>query len=477
MSKKSIKKNYAYNLIYQILILILPLITTPYISNVLGSTGVGIYSYTLSIATYFVLFGSLGIAMYGQREIAYLQENDKDRTRVFWEIVIFKCITMTISLLVFFLIYVNGNQYQIYYKILTLEIIANMIDISWFFQGIEEFKKTVTRNLWVKIISVILIFVCIKEPTDLSKYFIIYTISNLVGNLSLWLYIPKYLKRIKIKELKIFNHLRPTVSLFIPQIAMQVYTLLDKTMLGNILGDMSEVGVYEQSQKIVKMPLAVITALGTVISPRIANITANDKNEEVEYYLKKSFNFVWLIGIPMMLGIIATASNLVPWFLGEEFNRAIWVMIAGAPIIMAVGLNNVSGIQYLIPSKKQNIFTKSVVVGAIFNFFANLILIPILKSMGAIIASALAEIIILLIQLYYIKTDIDVKIVYKNSLKYVASGIIMFVLTYGIGYFMQPSIKTTIIQFMTGAFSYFILLIIFRDKIVIETFNKIKNRR
>ena len=170
-SKQSVTKNYIYNLLYQILVLILPLITTPYISRVLGAENIGIYSYTISIATYFVLFGSLGIALYGQREIAYNQKNKKKYSVIFREIVILRIITMSISVLIFYFIFVNGNQYQIYYKILTLEIIGNCIDISWFFQGLEEFKKTVTRNIIIKLISVLCIFIFIKNQNDLYLYF------------------------------------------------------------------------------------------------------------------------------------------------------------------------------------------------------------------------------------------------------------------------------------------------------------------
>lgn len=472
--KKSITKNYIYNLAYQILLIITPLITTPYLSKVLGTEGVGIYSYTLSIATYFVLFGSLGVAMYGQREVAYLQEDKKKRTSTFWEIVIFRCITMTISLVIFYFIFANGPEYQLYYKILILELIANMIDISWFFQGMEEFKKTVTRNLFVKLVSVICIFVFIKAKEDLYKYILIYVLSNLLGNLSLWLYLPRYVQKIKFKQLHILKHLKPTIALFIPQIAMQVYTILDKTMLGSILGDMNQVGIYEQSQKIVKMPLTILTALGTVVAPRIANIASKDKKEEIQGYIQNSFSFVWLVGIPMMFGIMAIADDLIPWFLGTKFNGAIQVLYIGAPIIMAVGLNNVTGIQYLIPAKKENIFTRSVVIGAIFNFITNLILIPILKSKGAILASLLAETLILIIQLYYIRDEIDIKLAYKNSFKYILSGILMFIVTFAVGRFLDSTIKTTIIQILLGGCVYFITLIILKDELVYEFLNKLK---
>lgn len=193
--KKSVTKNYIYNLIYQILVLILPLITAPYISRVLGAENIGIYSYTLSISAYFILFGSLGIALYGQREIAYKQKSRYKRSRAFWEILILRTITMAISLLIFYFTFATSTQYQIYYKILMLEIVGNCFDISWFFQGMEDFKKTVTRNTIVKLISIICIFSFVKTREDLPIYFIIYVLSILIGNLSLWVYLPKFVKK------------------------------------------------------------------------------------------------------------------------------------------------------------------------------------------------------------------------------------------------------------------------------------------
>jgi O-antigen/teichoic acid export membrane protein len=192
--KKSVVKNYMYNLIYQILILILPLITTPYLSRVLGAEGVGIYSYTYAIVTYFVLFGSLGIALYGQREIAYVQDNVKERKKIFFELIIVRFITLAVAVLIYILAFMRENKYQAYYSILLIELIAAGFDISWFFQGIEEFKKTVIRNVLVRIVSVTLVFVLVKTSADLWKYMLIYSLADLCGNLLLWVYLPKYLK-------------------------------------------------------------------------------------------------------------------------------------------------------------------------------------------------------------------------------------------------------------------------------------------
>ena len=169
MSKKSITKNYIYNVMYQLLIIILPIITTPYLSRVLGAENIGIYSYTLSIVTYFILFGSLGVAMYAQREIAYVQENKEKRSKIFWEIIILRIITMSISMVIFYLTYINGTEYTMYYKILLIEMVSSCLDISWFFQGLEDFKKTVLRNVIIRAISVLLIFILIKSQARLDR--------------------------------------------------------------------------------------------------------------------------------------------------------------------------------------------------------------------------------------------------------------------------------------------------------------------
>ena len=273
--KKSIVRNYMYNLVYQILILILPLITTPYLSRVLGAEGIGIYGYTYSIVTYFVLFGSLGIALYGQREIAYVQDNPIKRKKVFLELILFRFATLAVAILVYCFIFLRGGQYHQYYFILLIELIAAGFDISWFFQGIEEFKKTVFRNVLVRVVSVTLVFVIVKTAEDLWKYILIYSVADLLGNLLLWIYLPKYLKGGKVGKLNLRIHMIPLLMLFIPQITTKVYNLLDTTMLGAIVPNKEETGYYEQAQKVIRLLITVVTSLGIVMIPRVANIYAN----------------------------------------------------------------------------------------------------------------------------------------------------------------------------------------------------------
>lgn len=474
--KKSITKNYIYNLIYQVVVLILPLITAPYISRVLGAENIGIYSYTISIVTYFILFGSLGIAIYGQREIAYLQGKPGEYSKTFWEIVILRFITISISMIIFYFTFVQNGEYAVYYRILLLELFATCLDISWFFQGLEEFKKTVVRNIIVKIISIVCIFTFVKTSNDLFKYFIIYVGSTIIGNVSLWLYLPRYLKRIDAKRLNVFRHLKATFVLFIPQIAVQIYTVLDKVMIGTIIVDKSEVGFYEQSQKIIKMLLTIVTSLGTVMVPRMANTFINGDNKKIQEYLKRSFNYVFFISIPMIFGVIAIADNFVPLFFGEGYEKVIILMSVISPILLIIGLSNVIGTQYLLPTKRQKEYTISVIIGAIVNFCINMILIKKYGALGASIGTVLAEIVVTITQFIFVRKDINLIRIIKLSFKYILAGFFMFIICLLIKEVIKNSLICIIVQVISGIIVYVICLILLKDKFVLNIINKVKNK-
>lgn len=474
--KKSIAKNYIYNLIYQILVIILPLITTPYISRVLGAENIGIYSYTLSITTYFILFGTLGVASYGHREIAYVQESMEKRSKVFYEINIMRLITLSISMVFFYSCFCLHGRYSMYYKILLLEIIANCIDISWFFQGMEEFKKTVTRNIVIKFVSVICIFLFVKSRTDLGLYILIYVLSTFLGNALLWFYLPKYITKVKWKELNFFRHLKPMISLFIPQIAIQMYTVLDKTMIGAIVPDKAETGFYEQSQRIIKILLTLATSLGTVMAPRIANTFAKGDYEKIKEYMLSSFSFILMIAFPLLFGIISISSNFVPIFFGSGYDKVILLMNIISPIILFIGLSNVIGTQYLLPTKQHKKYTISVLMGACVNFILNLFLIKKYASVGASVATVIAECCVTCMQFYLVRKELKIKDVLKISHKYFIASIIMFIVSILIGYTINNNLLSLIVQVPVAMLIYFSLLFLMKDTMFLQGIKKIQNK-
>ena len=465
MKEKSVKKNYFYNLIYQLLTLILPLITTPYISRVLGAEKIGIYSYTTSVVTYFILFGSLGVSMYGQREIAYIGEDIGKRKKSFWEIVILRFITLAIATLIYyFTIIRTAGEYKIYYEILLFYLLASAFDISWFLQGLEEFKKTVMRNLIVRTTSVMLIFVLVKQPNDLSKYLLIYSLADLIGNLSLWAYLPKYLEGEKIEKISVFRHFIPIMILFVPQIAVKVYNIMDKTMLGKIIGDKAELGNYEEAYKIINVLLTIIASLSLVMVPKIASLYHKGERQRLKIYLNKSFNFMFFLTFPMMFGIISVAKEFIPFFLGTGYEIAAKVTVVIAPLLVLSGISNIIGVAYLLPTKKHKEYTVSICVGIVVNVILNAFLILKYKAIGVAIATVISQIFVDIFQIYYIRNEIRIKDMLKMAYKYFIASLGMFIICQIVSIFIHAdNIISVIVKAGLGVISYAVFLVLLKD--------------
>ena len=464
MPRKSITKNYLYNLTYQILILVLPLITTPYLARVLGATGTGIYSYTYTIVNYFVLFGSLGVSLYGQREIAYAQQKKHKRKKIFIELVTFRFITIAIAIFIYYMFFIKTGVYSVYYKILLFELIAGAFDISWFFQGLEEFKKTVTRNILVRTISVALIFIFVKKAEDLTTFMYIYSLADLIGNLSLWIYLPRYFRGVKVNNINIMHQIGPVIMLFIPQVTSKLYNMLDTTMLGKMIEDKAETGYYEQSQKMIRLLLTVVTSLGTVMIPRMANMFANGEKKQINYYMKRSFSFVFILGFPMMFGLISISKAFTPIFFGPGYEKTAILMCIISPILVLMGVSNVLGNQYLIPTQRQKEYTIAVGVGVVVNFILNYIFISLWASIGACIATVLSQIVVDYMQFRVLKNEIKIKSVVKLSYKYIFASVIMFVACSLTKLIVNTGIATIALQVVVGVLVYGFILIKLKDE-------------
>ncbi len=473
MAKRSATKNYIYNLMYQVLVMIIPFITTPYLTRTLGAAKLGIYSYTISITTYFILAGTLGIALYGQREIAYVQDNVKKRSTVFYEILLLRFITLAISMLIFFFTFCLNRHFSVYYRILLIEMFANALDVAWFFQGMEEFRKTVFRNLIVKLIATAAIFLFVKSQNDLAIYIFIYVLSNLLGNLSLWLYLPRFIEKVDIKKLKIKRHLRPTIQLFIPQLATQLYTILDKSMLGFIIIDKSEVEFYEQSQKLVKLVLTICTSLGTVMVPRMASTYAKGDMKKLKGYMNTSLSFILMLALPLTFGLVSIIDDFVPKFYGPGFEKVSLLIKVICPIILFISVSNVLGTQYLLPTKQQKKYTISVVCGALTNLVLNLILIPKYASIGAAISTIVAELVVTAVQLILVK-EFSTWDVIKVGYKYLLASIAMYFVSKYVGSLINNPYASMGYQVVISTFVYFGLLILLKDKFLYELKDRIE---
>ena len=468
----SIKKNFIYNFAYQVLVIILPLITTPYISRVIGPEGIGIQSYTYSIANYFVLFAILGISNHGNRSIAMVRDNDEKLNRTFSSIYLVQFI-MSIIMIILYLLYsifvVNDNR--IIFIIQSIYIVSLLLDINWFFFGMEEFKLTVVRNIIIKIASALSIFIFVKKSNDLYLYSLILALGNLISQIVLWVYLKRYVKFVKVTKEEILTQIKPILILFIPVISISIYKIMDKIMLGS-MSNMIEVGYFENSEKIMNIPLGFITALGTVMLPKMSNLYANGNESEGKKYIGLSLDFIMFISFGSMFGLIGVSPVLVPIFLGDKFINCINIVSMISVTIIFLAWANVIRTQFLIPRKKDKIYIVSTGIGAVVNLLINFLLIKKYGAIGATIGTIFAEATVCVYQSIMVRKELNIKVYIKRSIFYIIPGSIMCIVIRLLEKLLGQSIITGIIQIIVGGSLYIILCVIYmivlKNEIVIN---------
>lgn len=469
-------KNYFYNAGYQLLAIIVPLITAPYISRVLHANGVGINAYTNSIIQYFILFAQLGTTLYGSKQIASVRNNKEILSKNFWEIQLLKAVTTLIAVFMSLLFIILYPHYRMYMLIQVINVVAVALDVSWLFSGLEDFKKIVLRNTLIRLLSVILIFGLIRNAGQTWLYIFILAISTLIGNMTLWPYLKSEIIKVKFKKLKLFIHLAPLVGLFIPTLATTVYMQLNKTMLGSMCGPRYS-GYYYNSDQLIRAVLTLATSLGTVMLPHVAAAYSRGDKSGVKKMLYTSFDFISLICIPMFFGLAGIAIKLGPFFYGKGFSIVGVTMLLESPIIVLIGWNNTTGNQYLVPTGKNNIFSRSVIYGAILNIVLNIPMIYFFNIYGAMVVTVLSETFVSIYQIIMIRKEIEVKKLFKNTYKYFLAGLIMFFLVYFLNWRLSTSIWSFSIEILVGIIVYGFLLILLKPTSlkVIKDFLKKEN--
>ena len=470
----SVIKNYIYNTVYQVMTIFIPLITMPYLTRIFTPDQLGINTYTLSVVNYFTLFGMLGMALYGNRQIAYVRDNREKRNETFWSLYATQLITCTIALVLYygFVYFYIGNNLAMY-LIQGLNIISVAIDITWLFKGLEDFKKVVTRNTIAKILGVICIFIFIKTPDDLLKYTFLSVAVNIISTVIMWIYVPKYVGKMKVNINIIKQTIKPLLKLFLPQIATQVYGMMDKTMLGS-LSTKDQVAFYEYSQKIIRMVLALINSIGVVMMPRVANIIGKGKRDEVPALIEKTFKFVSYVSIPMAFGLMGISKVLISWFLGEEYLIVGNIISISSIVVIAVSWANIIGVQYLIAIKKENIYTLSIIIAAIVNVVMNIFLLNKYGAYAAAISLIVAEVLGISIQLFLVRKQLNVRKMLLSVLNYFIAGITMFICIIKLDIFIHNAFLCNIIQVIIGIIIYIGLIFIVKDEVQKELIKKVK---
>lgn len=446
--------------------IVIPIITIPIVSMALGPAGIGIFNYTNSIAQYFVLVASLGVAMYGNREIALAYNRQEDISKLFWEIVVFKAI-LTLAVFFIYIAVVSFLPNSNYFYFQSLTILAVLFDISWFFMGIEDFKLTSVSSLFVQIITFVLILLFIKDSNDVGIYILIQTAGIFVSQVLVWFFIKPYITFQKINLKKSFSHIKGSFEFFIPQVAITLYTNLNKTLLGLFIGA-SAVGFYTNSLTLNTVFITIITILDIVLLPHMSGLFAKKNVERIVELMDKTIDLQLFFSLPIMFGMLTVYDKLVPWFFGEKFLFINNVIPFFTPLIVIIPLGMAVSRQYLIPIGKVREYNKSVIIGAGINIISNLILLPTVGFFGVVISNLLAEFFVTAVRVRSFLKSTNFSFNFRRISIYFISALAMMIITRILTNSMQASLITNIVQGLIAITLYFIFTVVMRTNPIVS---------
>lgn len=477
----NVKKNYLYNLIYQFLTYCNALLVTPYITRVLGATNNGIYSYNHSVANYFVLFAMLGVNNYGNRSIAMAKDRQDSLNRTFSEIYTFQLGAGSLMLILYMLYFsVIAKENRINVLIQAMYVASAIFDVNWFFFGMEKFKLTVLRNSAIKIVTMVCVFLFVKERSDLWIYTLIMSAGYLASALALWPQLHRFVSYERPHRRDVLKHLKPNFTLFIPVIAISVYNTMDKIMLGQFT-DKDQVAYYDKSEEIMQIPNTFINALTTVMLPRMTMLMKHQEVEKGRRYITNSMKFSIMMSCATSFGLAAVANDFVPLFFGKEFLPCASLIIALAPIGVIKAWANVIRTQHLIPNCKDSIYVVSVVLGAVVNVIMNTLLIPRYAAIGAVIGTIAAELCVMLYQTIRSRKDLPMCSYLRQNAVFPVFGALMLIVCRMIQSAGSHDVWSLLLQITAGGLLYVLLCILYltltKDPLLDTVVSKLKKNK
>lgn len=450
---KSLSKNLILSIGYNILTVIIPFITAPYLARVLGSQEIGVYTYVHAIASYFVMFGLLGIRNYGNRTIAFFRDDIEKLKSTFWEIFGMQLIT-GLSAFILYVIYVFLflKDYFSLGLIIGFYVLTAFTTIDWFCEGTEAFSTIATRTLIIKCLNLICIFLFVKSSSDLNVFCTIMSVGYFISSLMVWPYVIKVVGFPKTSYNKIFYHFRPNILLFIPTIAVSVYQIMDKIMIG-VIANKTELAYYEYADKIIQVPNLVFVSMGTVMLSRMSNLFKNRK-DSAEKVIEYSFDLAFMIGVGFVFGILAVSEELVKVYYGINFLKSYPILMYLTPVVLLFAWSNVLRMQYIIPNNMEKVYIVATIAGAFVNIVANYIFIPRFEALGATIGTVLAQLTVAVIFSIVVTRKLPLLFFLKKNLFLFLIGFIMFWIVKFVQLYHDVSVMGLFIDIFIGIFIY-----------------------
>lgn len=474
----SIKYNFIMNAILKMSSFIFPLVTFPYVSRILGAVGNGKVSFAASVISYFSMFASLGIPTYGIRACAENRDDREKLSQTVQELLIICLCCTVIAYFAFIICALTIPKFQDNMLILfvsSISLILTSIGVEWFYQGIEQYDYITIRNIAVKILSIIAMFLFVKQESDFIVYAFINVIGTVGSNILNILRLRKFIIFKKLKKYNIKRHLKPAFIFLCLSATITVYTNLDVIMLGFMKGD-AQVGYYNAAIRIRSVLLSIVTALGTVVLPRASYYYKSNMNKEFECLNSKSLQFAILLALPLVCFFMLESSSVIKLLAGDGYDGAINPLRFILPTIIFVGISTVTGTQILVPMGCEKITAISTAFGAVTDFILNLFLIQYIAASGAALATTIAELIVLIVQIVYLKGKIRLNVNIKEYLKIAISSLISGVALLIIDNILY--VDNLFIYLMIVALMYFVLygliLILLKEDLVMDGWHQIR---
>ena len=468
---QSVKKNFIMNFILTATNFIFPIITFPYVSRILLADGTGKVAFATSVVSYFTTVAALGIPTYGIRACARVRDDEEQLNKTVQELLIIHLVTSIIVMITFFIsVFTVEELYKEKTLMLinSISIILNVLGVNWLYSALEQYSYITIRSIVFKLISIVLMFLFIHEKTDYIAYGAITVFASAGSNLLNFIRLKKLVKFKKVKKYDLGIHIKPILVFFAQSIAITVYTNLDTVMLGFMQTDV-KVGYYNAAIKIKTILVSLVTSLGTVLLPRLSFCVQKDDRKQFIDLVTKCFEFVFIVALPFTIFFILFAKETLIILSGESFIGATLAMQLITPTILFIGLSNITGIQILTPLGKEKLVVLSVSAGAIIDLIINYIYIPKMGAAGASLGTLIAELIVLCIQVYFtfeILKEVKRNI---NLSKILFANILAIIVTIFLIKFIDFSIFINLVCYALLFFGiYFILLIILKEKIILE---------
>jgi O-antigen/teichoic acid export membrane protein len=475
--QKSIIKNSIFNIIYRLLNVLFPMITAMYVGRVLLPDGIGKVNYSLNILSYFLVFASLGIPIYGAREIARVQMEQEKRNKIFSELFILNFFSTLFCVILYFSIILNITLFKkeifLFFSI-SIQLILNFCNIDWFYQGMEEYGYITLRSSAIKIISIIMIFLFIKEQKD----YILYAFINSLAITSNYLFNIYNLQKkviLNIQGLNLKKHIKPIFILLLTMLASDLYNQIDITMLGSFSTN-KEIGYYSYAIKIIRIINTIPYAIVATTLPRLSQYYSENKTQEFKQLVSKSINIIGLFVFPCAIGINFLAKYIIEVLFGNLFSPSIYILKILLPITVIVPFSYMCGSIVLTAINKEHYLLIATSCGVTTNIILNIFMIPKYGGIGAGIASVFAELTVFLIHIFFAQKYIEFKISKKDLMGFIISILTMFFVILIILKYFENSFVILFLSTTIGSISFITILIITKNSALINLLNSIRRK-